>query len=200
MMLLRAILFLGIAFFSSWRASAAVGEYKKGYHIEVGAYQNHLTKYFDTSTGYENLMSSFSGYLRLRRTLLIGKKWGFEPSIGTRIPWKSGIDGTTRKFNTHLDFTLSYPIVSWVRFRAGTGVHWVLSIGDGGPVVLNNGTSTSTFYTPGYASNGFIVTAQSGLSFLLGSRLSLNFEIYGQGLFNNLRRDFDVLATLGWRL
>ena len=194
------IIFIVIAWVCSSRASAAAGEYKKGYHIEVGAYQNHLIKYFDTPTGYENLLASFSGYVRLRRTLLLGKKWGFEPSIGTRIPWKSGIDGTTRKFNTHVDFTFSYPLFSWARFRAGTGVQWILAFGDGGAVVLNNGTSTSTFYTPGYASHAFIVTAQSGVSFLLGSRLTLNFEIYGTNLFNQLRRDFDALATIGWRL
>jgi len=180
--------------------SAPLGDYKKGFHLEAGFYQNHIKQYFSAPAGYERLLGSSSGYFRIRRTLPLGKKWGFEPSLGTRVPWKSGTDGNTKKFNSHLDFTFTYPLVSWVRIRLGPGIQWLVSTGDGGDVVLNNGTSTSTFYTPGYVSHGFIVTVQSGLSLLLGSRISLNFEVYGTCLFHSSRRNYDAVATFGWRL
>ncbi len=179
---------------------AAGDSYKKGIHIDLGGYQTHLKQRFEAPSGFENQVSSFSGYARIRATLLLGKKLGWEPSVGTLIPWKSGKDGNVRKFTSHLDLTFTYPFANWLRFRLGPGVQWLLSIADGGPVELNNGTSTSTFYTPGYASHSFTLTAQSGLSFLLDSKVSLNLEIYGSGLLNRLRRNFDIAATLGWRL
>lgn len=194
----RFSLLISLMCFSGLAAPAE--NYKKGFHVDGGFYQNHLKQYFNTPTGYENLLGSFSGYLRIRRTMPMGRKWGFEPSIGTRVPWKSGLDGTTRKFNTHVDLTFSYPLAPWIRFRLGPGIQWLLSMGDGGEVVLNNGTSTSTFYTPMYVSHSFIVTAQGGISFLVGSRFSLNLEVYGTGLLDGLRRNFDALATLGWRI
>jgi hypothetical protein len=173
---------------------------KKSLYVDTGAYLNHLVQRLEAPSGFESKVSSISGYFRLRGVLPVGKKWEWEPSLGTLIPWKSGVDGKEKKFTTHLDLTFSYPLTRWLRFRLGPGVQWLFSFSDGGEVVLNNGNSTSTFYTPAYASHSFTLTAQSGLSFILGSRVSLNLEMYGTGLLNRLRRNFDVVATLGWRL
>ncbi|MFM8316177.1 MAG: hypothetical protein ACKOA8_18000 [Deltaproteobacteria bacterium] len=173
---------------------------QKGIHLDLGAVQTRLEKKWDAPTGYENLVSSLTGYVRLRGTVPLGKRIVWEPSLGTLLPWKSGVDGMTRKFTSHLDLTLSFSLLPWLRVRLGPGLKWLFSYGDGGEVVLNNGTSTSSFYTPGYASHSFVVTGQTGLSFILTSKISLNFELYGTGIFDHLRRSFDAAATLGWRL
>lgn len=173
---------------------------KRSLHVDMGGYLTHLTQRLEAPAGFENKVSSISGYLRLRGVLPIGKKWEWEPAVGTLLPWTSGVDGNEKKFSTHFDLTFSYPLTRWLRFRLGPGVQWLFSFSDGGSVVLNNGTSTSTFYTPAYPSHSFVLTAQSGLSLLLGSRVSLTIEMYGSGLLDRLRRNFDVAATLGWRL
>lgn len=173
---------------------------KKGLHLDFGAIQTHVQDRLESSSEYEKLVGTLSGYLRIRGSLPVGKKWVWEPSFGMLVPWKSGPDGSTKKFNNQVDFTFSYPFYQWLRIRLGPGIHWGLSFSDGGAVVLNNGTSTSTFYTPGYLSQNFTVTAQTGLSFILSSKLSLNLEVYGSGLLDQLRRNFDLAATLGWRI
>jgi hypothetical protein len=195
----RIALLLSFVFCSLLEASVK-DNLKKGFHIDVGAIQTHLKQRLDSPAGYENFVSSLSGYVRFRGSLPIGSRWVWEPSLGTLIPWKSGPDGQTKKFTTHLDLTLSYPLTQWLRVRLGPGLKWLFSFSDGGEVVLNNGTSTSTFYTPGYASHSFTMTLQSGLGVLISSKLSLNLEVYGSGLAGSLRRNFDVAVTAGWRL
>ena len=173
---------------------------KKGFHLDLGVMETHLQDRWDSPPEYQKLVSSLSGYLRIRASLPLGKKWVWEPALGTLLPWKSGPDGATKKFTNHVDLTFSYPIFPWFRFRVGPGIQWLLSFSDGGEVVLNNGTSTSSFYTPGYLSQSFTLTAQAGVGLIFSSRLSLNLEAYGSGLMNRLKRNFDLALTLGWRL
>jgi hypothetical protein len=194
---LLIVLFLVAGFITS---AASAESQKRSLHVDLGTYLTHLTQRLGAPAGFEDKVSSVSGYVRLRGVLPVGKKWKWEPAIGTLFPWKSGVDGNEKKVTTHLDLTFSYPLTQWLRFRIGPGVQWLFSFSDGGAVDLNNGTSTSTFYTPAYSSHSFVTTAQSGLSFSLSSRASLNIEVYGSGLLDRLRRNFDVAATLGWRL
>lgn len=183
--------------FSSSRLFGASG---RSLHLDFGGYQNHLEQKSDAPSGFEDKVSSRAGYLRLRGNLPLGINWIWEPSVGTLVPWKSGVDGNSKKFTTHINFTFSYPLISWLRFRLGPGVKWVFAFSDGGPIELNNGISTSTFYSAGYPSHSLTFSAQSGLSVLLSSRISLNVDVYGSGLLNKLRRNFDAAMTLGWRL
>jgi len=196
---LKKALLLGLMF-SSLLQAAVKDNLKKGFHLDIGAIQTHLKKRLESPPGYENFVSSLTGYIRFRSSFPLGSKWVWEPSLGTLIPWKSGPDGQTKKFTTHLDLTLSYPLTQWLRVRLGPGVQWLFSFSDGGAVILDNGTSTSTFYTPNYASHSFTMTLQSGLGVLISSKISLNLEVYGSGLFDNLRRNFDLALTAGWRL
>lgn len=172
---------------------------KKGIHFDLGAIETRLQER-DVPTEYRRLVGSISGLLRLRGSLPLGKNWVWEPSLGVALPWKSGPDGATRKFTNHIDLTFSYPVFPWLRARIGPGVQWLLSFSDGGEVILNNGTSTSSFYTPGYLSQSFTLTVQAGVGIIMSSKLSLNLELYSSGILDRLRRNFDLALTLGWRL
>lgn len=198
MRLLRlTLLILGVGFCGQ---ASVKDNLKKGIHVDLGAIGTRIQERGDVPTEYRHLVGSMSGLLRLRGSFPIGRKWVWEPSLGVALPWKSGPDGATHKFTNHIDLTFSYPVFPWLRTRIGPGIQWLLSFSDGGEVVLNNGTSTSSFYTPGYISQSFILTVQAGFGIIMTSKLSLNLELYSSGILDRLRRNFDLAVTLGWRL
>jgi hypothetical protein len=187
----------GITFLSAH--ALAEGE-KKGFHVDGGAYLTHLKQRSQAPDGFADKVSSMTGFLRFRATRPLGARWSWEPGLGVLVPWKSGVDGAEKKITTLFDFTFTYALLKWLHLRLGPGIKWNFSFSDGGAVVLNNGTGTSTFYTPAYSSHSFTVTVQTGLTLELGRKITLNLECYTSGLLSQLRRNIDAAVTLGWRI
>ena len=175
------------------------GSSKGGVFLEPGAYVTQIGERLDAASGKEGTVSTLSGFVRLRTSASLGKNWFFDPALGTMLPWRSGVDGSVKTFMTHLNLDLAKQW-RWFKVRMGPGIFWQWMRSSEEAVSLNNGTGTSTFYTPGRSESVFLVTANAGLSFRLSPRIFLNTDVYVLQVFSSARRGFNGTITLGWRL
>ena len=185
----------------SFRCNAESSKSDKSHFLfEAGAYVTNFNKRLSAEKGYENKVSSIQGYFRLHPVLRLSGKFNFEPSLGTVIPGISSVDGTTRTFITHLNLDLGVKLKPWLTWRLGPGLVWGWLNSKGAAVVLNNGTSTSTFYNPGQSINYFLFSTDTGLTLKVYGRLHLLIDCYISDIASKTRRTFEVSATLGIRI
>lgn len=197
---LLAGVFLAAAFTPLYAASS--GETgKKFFFLEAGAYTYNLRDRFSVPEEYKSKVSAVKGYLRLHPGFSLGKGWYFEPSFGTMLPTRNGVDGSSSAFDSHFAFQLAIPLFSFLRFRIGPGVEWCWFLSKEEAVPLNNGssTSTSTFYTPGRSTHVFLFTATGGLSIRLHNRWSIFLDVYVPEVLSKTRRNYNASATVGFR-
>lgn len=171
-----------------------------GVAVDLGAYGTNLEQRFSVAKEYQSQVSAISAFFRIRPRLHLGKGIFFEPALGFLVPWRSGADGNTKTFTGHLDLAVHFPLFSFLGIRLGPGLQSVATVSSGEAVTLNNGTSTSTFYTPGRFSNSLLLTVQGGLVINFSQRICLMLETYVPEVANRARRRFHGVATLGYTL
>lgn len=145
-------------------------------------------------------VSNITAYLRLRRSFNIKVKvWAFEPSLATTLPWRTNVDGNARFFTAQLSFDLVRALGSRTRLRFGTGIRSEIGASFGEAVILRNGSSTSTFYTP----DNFVITnslsANLGLEYALGKSNTLVVDVVVPSPLSTRRR-VHLSVALGWIL
>lgn len=174
---------------------------RKKYQSEVdfGAWVSNLSERQDAPDGFASKVSSTQGLVRYRLGIAV-KKWRFEPSLLLLLPWRSGVDGTTKIYTTHLGLNGVFSLAQFLSLRVGTGVLWDRYSVTGQTLVLNNGTGSSTFYLPERTSNTFLLTVQGGFAFHLGTRWSLLTEVMVGELMDSERRRFHGMALIGVKL
>ena len=199
MVLLRGIVFISIL--STFARAESKGGLGKGFFfIEAGAYVNNLKERQNAPEGYASKLSSLKAYLRLHPGFHLGKNWYFEPSFGTMLPTRDGVDGSNSAFESQLALQLSTPVFRFLRFRLGPGLEWVWLMSKSQTIALNNGTTTSNFYTPDRFSSVFLFTATAGLTFRLHDRWLIGVDLYVPQVMNSARRRYNASVTLGFRL
>lgn len=167
------------------------------FSLDLGLFGDNLQQRLSAPAGYTTQVSSLSGWVRARPVFFLTRSITWEPSAAILVPWRSGNDGFAKTVTSFFAFDFGIPLVSWVRLRAGTALQWVLIWGQGNAVDLNNGTGTTTFYTPAGTSNGFSLLAEAGLEFKLAMNVSLGVEIWVSQIANASRRRFMGAAYLG---
>jgi hypothetical protein len=183
------------AVFSS--ATALADRRSNRWLLDTGVYMSNVDqKLFHLSAP----VSSFAGFLRVRRSLSLRPKiWFFEPSIATVLPWRSNPDGNSRVFTAQLSFDFVRSVGTKTRLRFGTGVRSELGVSFGTAVILNNGTGSSTFYSPDSVVLVNSLTVNIGFEYALGKHNSLVIDVVVPSPFSTRRR-FHASAALGWQL
>lgn len=172
---------------------------KADFYLDGGAYVTQLSQRLNAASGLAGEMSTLSGFLRGRPVLSIGKNYYWEPSLGFMFPWRKGNDGSTKTLISHLAFDFSKKW-SWFKLRVGPGIFWQYIMSDAESVVLDNGTSTSTFYTPERNVSIYLIILQGGITFQLSQKMDLNADIYTLQPLSGSRRRFNASLTLGFKL
>ncbi len=173
---------------------------KNFFYIEAGAYINNLKERMNAPAGYASQLSDFKGYFRVHPGFSIGKGWKFEPSLGTMLPSRDGVDGKTSAFESQLALQVSAPLFKVLTARFGPGIEWMWLLSKSEAVTLRNGLDESTFYVPGRSSHVFLFTATAGFSIHLHDRWMICLDLYVPEFLSTLKRRFNVSATLGFRL
>lgn len=103
----------------------------------------------------------------------------------TAIPRKSG-DGATDISLTLISFPLSIPLgeTDGLEWTAGFGLLKITQQGNGGSKQLQNGTGTSTFYRPGYATESQMLTFETGIGTSITPEWSGRFEFLFTDVFS----------------
>jgi hypothetical protein len=194
------VIFSVLADAESAERDVAFSSRRPAYSLDVGLYAGNLTQWISAPSGLGGEVLSLGGFLRFRPGFHLAKRWRLEPSLGIVIPWRRGADGSTEVFTFQWDLDLAFAMTRMLRLRVGPGISSQLLISSGGPVQLNNGTSTSTFYTPSQILLTALVSIQTGLEFQFASRWSTNFDLIFVDLLSSSRRTINGLVTLGVRL
>lgn len=200
MRLILSLLFLGCLYVRPLLAASSSSEWKNYFFIEAGAYAYNLRQRFSVPPGYDKSVSAIKGFTRLHPGFSLGKGWHFEPSFGTMLFTRDGIDGKSSVFDSHLALQLALPFWGPFRFRIGPGMEWVWLLSKEQDVDLNNGTSVSTFYTPGRSTHVFLFTATAGFTIRLHNRWAIHLDVYVPEIMSKLRREYHASASLGVRL
>jgi hypothetical protein len=201
--LLGKLFCLAAIIFSSFiyaEAAGSFGSKKTSVSIDAGLYAGNLTQWISAPSGMGSEVLSLGGFLRVRPGFHLAKRWRFEPSLGIVLPWRRGADGSNEVFTFQFDLDLAFAATRSVNLRFGPGVFSELLISSGGPVELNNGTSSSTFYTPSEVLLTSLISIQTGFEYRIASRLSFNVDLVFVDLLSSSRRSINGLVTLGVRL
>lgn len=170
---------------------------KNFWALDLGAHATNLEQRFSAPSGYSGKVGSLVGFLRLRRGYSLGKNFYFEPSYAVLLPWRTSADGTTKTFTSQLDLDLGVPLFKFLKFRVGPGLQWLFILPSGQSVDLDNGTSTSTFFTPSKVANSFVATVQSGFEIRFSRKISLNLDVFFLDIASRDRRHYNAAASLG---
>lgn len=165
--------------------------------LDAGLFANNVVGRANALAVDKPEVSHFSVYVRLRRGLHLGKGFYFEPAFSTLIPWYSGVDGSTKQFTFHTDFPLLVPVFSFLHLRLGPGLEWQLLTSSGASIVLDNGTSTETFYTPAGVRLIALATVGLGLGIRLSRKIGLNVDVTVLSVASPTRRSYQASAGLG---
>ncbi len=122
------------------------------------------------------------------------------PEIDYTLFYKKGEDGGTEmnELLIHLPFVKKFN-QSHLEWKAGLVFHQHKTIGSGGAITLNNGTSTANFAIPGYTriSNQFL--SELGLIYEF-DRTLVQINLLFESAFNNSKRNYSLLAGLTYNL
>ena len=83
--------------------------------------------------------------------------------------------------------------------RYGIGTFMTKISGDGGAVVLNNGTSTSTFYRPSKSVTSWNTTLNGGLEWAFDANYAMRFELFMFDFLASTRK-FSYILNLTYYL
>jgi hypothetical protein len=165
--------------------------------LDAGFYAQNLYDRVTVAEADKSLVSHFAALLRVRRGFHLGKSFFFEPALSTVLPWYSGVDGSVKTFTFHTDLVFLVPIFSFLRLRAGPGIEWAVTVSSAQAIELNNGTGTSTFYTPGGIRAALTATVRGGLEIKFSRRFSLGADLFVQSAASDARRTIQAAATFG---
>jgi len=188
------VTFLGLPW-EVW--GARQGDNKAFFSLDIGPYFSNLDRRFVAPAGYDSKVSHIGFFLRLRPGFPIGKSYNLQPSVALSYPWSGGADGSNRFFRFQWDLDLGIRLFKFLSLRFGPGLHWIFMVPSGERITLNNGTSSSDFYTPALVTNSYTLTAQAGFGIPLGKKKSLCLDVILLHPGSRSRRTVHGLISLG---
>ncbi len=120
----------------------------------------------------------------------------FTPALGYVI-YKEGKDGY-KKNEIILQYHFTRPLVPNWALRFGLS-NYITSIqGKGGSTQLNNGSGTSTFYTPSTKKKSYTASLDFAGEFIFAQKYSLRPQLSFERFLSNDRRTLAHLITLNY--
>lgn len=137
--------------------------------------------------------------LRVKPTLFLGGLFEaplnhfFAPEFGM-VLHGSGEDNYS-KSTYYLLTDLVYPLTAEFVLRYGYGLFMTRISGDGEEVLLNNGSSYSTFYTAGEAVTSYNSTINLGLEFVVRSDATFRLQTFVFQPFSSIDREVSYMFS-----
>lgn len=121
---------------------------KRSWKLHLGASIDNFQQRLSAPKGFASKVSQIQGLVGASRSFKLSKRLSFSPEAFILLPWRKGSDGTTFTFTSHLGFLIGYKLSKRWTLDIGNGLLWEMYCSKGQDIILNNGTGTSTFYTP----------------------------------------------------
>ncbi len=174
---------------------------RHAFYFGLDVYSKSVLKSTSTSSAKKDLLSP------IQFPLLIGYTYAYNYDIRLAVFLdytliaKSGPDSNQKE--TNLLFRSAY-----TRLIAKSDLEWKLGlllkqtkvIGEGGTLILNNGSSTSTFYSPGETITSNIFATELGINYFFKEKLSWQSSILIEAPLNSKKRNFSLLTGLVYEI
>jgi len=186
---MRVILILLAALFSTHSRASDTALY-----VEAGSSFSNMMKTTSSDDASKSLLGTHQFIFSLS-----GKVWGFRPEVAYTILPRKGPDDTYKSRLMVIQIPYLFDMTDSIALKAGASL-WMHKVsGDGGTVLLSNGTGTSTFYKPERSSSANTLAFTAGATFMIFDGLGLDFDL---NLLSPLskRRSISAIAQLTWSL
>lgn len=162
--------------------------------LDLGVHADNVIQRTDPQTAGLSRLTAFS---RARLHIPIVGRLQWEPSLGLLLPWRTDNEGAVRTLTTQLGTDFALGITSWMRWRAGVSLQAIIAMSAGQGIELNNGTGTSTFYSPGGISTAWLFLVGSGFEWPLSAKISIGVEVWCSQVLDSARRRLHGAGYLG---
>ena len=153
-----------------------------GWGMGTGAYTQAPGTLQTSVTGKTNTFS-FAPYLFGQYRFHLFGEHDMVPEFGFLFP-KNYASNRLKSFLFFLNGDLAYPLFSFMDIRYGPGLLFQHLRGKGGAKELNDGGSTSIFYSPNTFKTSAIFTANIGLEFHVWQMFAIRTEMYWLALLS----------------
>jgi hypothetical protein len=167
-------------------------------HFGVGAMVNHFNKVQTKLNGTRN-KTDFTPYFHLSYPLpFFVDSLFFIPEAGYLSPKKGEND--YKKYQSYILANFGYALNDNHIIKAGVGIFYTKLKGEGGTVVLNNGSSTSVFYKPHGSSKSKNLSLNLGYEFFFQTNTSLRTDAFVLGFASSKKRSFNYALSIDFYL
>ncbi len=170
---------------------------RHAFYAGLDTYSKSILKTTSTSSATKDLLSP------TQFPILLGYSYAFNPNdrlvvfLDYTFFSISGPDSNQKETNLLLRTGYSQVIgkSDW-EWKAGLLIKETKIIGEGGTLILNNGSSTATFYSPGDTATSNIFAAELGFNYFFKKKFSWQSSILGEAPLNTKKRNFSLLTGL----
>ena len=149
-------------------------------------------------TGKAGTFGEFSfHFLELNSSWTIGRDiW--QARIGYTLLPRETIDDATKISHLILSTHYGIPLDADWMLRMGLGILRTESRGQGGAVVLNNGSGTSTFYRPSDSQTINQIMVEAGIAYDFNPEWTMSFDFLVNSILND-KRTYNFFISLSYQ-
>ena len=166
-------------------------------HFGIGGMVTHAGKVQTSLEGKRNT-TDFTPYFHVSYPLPVLSNIYFIPEIGYLAPKKGQND--YKKYQYYILGNFGYTLGDKQVLKGGVGVFYTELKGEGGEVVLNNGSSTQTFYKPHGSSKSKNLSLNLGYEFFFQENTSLRADTFILGFASSKKRSFNYALSVDFYL
>lgn len=170
-------------------------------YFGLSAYSKSIMKSTSTSSASKDLLSP------IQFPFLVGYTYAFNFNerlavfLDYTLLTKSGPDSNQKENNLLLRSAYSRLFgKSDFEWKAGLLFKQTQIVGEGGTLILNNGSSTATFYSPGQMTTSKIFATELGINYFFKEKLSWQSSILIEAPLNTKKRNFSLLTGLVYEI
>ena len=170
---------------------------KHAFYVGLDAYSKSILKTTSTSSAKKDLLSPIQFPLVLGYTYAFNTNTRLAVFLDYTFNTKSGPDSNQKETNLLLRTAYSRLFgKSDLEWKAGLLLKQTKIIGEGGTVILNNGSGTATFYSPGDTVNSNVFATELGINYFFKENLSWQSSIFIEAPLNSKKRNISLLTGL----
>ena len=174
---------------------------RHAFYVGLNTYSKSILKTTSTSTATKDLLSPIQFPQLLGYTYAFNYRSRLVVFLDYTLLTKSGPDSNQKETNLLLRTAYSQVIQKsdW-EWKAGLLIRQTKIIGEGGTLILNNGSSTATFYSPGNTSTSNIFASEIGINYFFKENFSWQSSLLIEAPLNTKKRNFSLLTGLVYEI
>ena len=168
--------------------------------FDLLANQSFIGERLSSPEPFGSQVDKVHALFRVRPRFNLGRGFELQTPLGIVLPGNAGADGTVTVFRSHMGLLISRRFATRWSIAVGPGIEWRNFFSQGGPVVLRNGTDSSTFYIPSQSQAMALFVTCATIEWFWKERISISGDLFIENLLNPQRRSFALAIGMGFHL